>query len=770
VITRLDSLLAMNVRSIAVCIAIALCPPAGAADVTISNDVFDVRWHEESSSISITSKASGRTFLRDVSLSGRGGEARIVDVEASELGTGRAIEITYPGGEISDQVMLFSGQPFVFVRSSRLNRGTEPTFITSITPVSGRVDLGRPIDQLQTFGTAGLRSAAKNPGSYAWLAVVEPASRNGVVFGWLTHDQGSGVLFTRDEEGAVRVDARLDYGKMLQNADSALETETLAIGYFADARLGLEAWADAVAKHYRVRLPPQPVGYCTWYSRPHGGASDETHLAELAEFSARELAPFGFSVVQIDDKWQAGISTNGPKRVFLEHAPDGPYPSGMKAAADHVTSLGLTPGIWYMPFAGTHYDPYFKEKQEWFVKRENGEPYETDWGGTCLDLTNSEVRDYVRSVAERIVNEWGFRYLKIDGLWTGTATKQQYVNSGFKDDGIGDAVFSNPGVSNIAAYRHGLQMIRDVVGRDTFILGCNGPQNMRSYAAAIGYVDAMRVGPDNGSDWEDLLRGPEFGSRHYFMHRRVWYNDPDPVYVRDEMPLAHARLICSWVAISGQLNLSSEWIPGLPAERLDILKRTMPSHKLTPRPVDLFEHDPPRIWLLTDERNSVRRDVIGLFNWTDKELTIDCPLERIGLDGAATHEAFDYWANELMPAIEGTLSLSVPAQSCRILAVRPRREHPQVLSTSRHVTQGIIDLEDERWDPATRKISGVSRLVAGDPYELRVLLPETTDWIVRDASFDDAAEATFHEDGGVMRVTLQSAESRDLAWSIEFNE
>jgi alpha-galactosidase len=175
-----------------------------------------------------------------------------------------------------------------------------------------------------------------------------------------------------------------------------------------------------------------------------------------------------------------------------------------------------------MPFAGTHYDPHFKDHQDWFVKDESGKPYETKWGGTCLDLTNPEVQEYVRSVADRIVNDWGFRYLKMDGLWTGTGTPLRYVNSGYTDDGIGDAVFHDPAKTNIEAYRDGLKMVRETVGRKTFLLGCNGPQNMRSYGGAMGLVDAMRVGPDNGSDWNKLLRGPEFGSRHYFLHGRVW--------------------------------------------------------------------------------------------------------------------------------------------------------------------------------------------------------------------------------------------------------
>ena len=44
------------------------------------------------------------------------------------------------------------------------------------------------------------------------------------------------------------MDAQLDYGRLLLKAGRKVDSETLLIGYFADARLGLEAYADAVAQ------------------------------------------------------------------------------------------------------------------------------------------------------------------------------------------------------------------------------------------------------------------------------------------------------------------------------------------------------------------------------------------------------------------------------------------------------------------------------------------------------------------------------------------
>ena len=42
--------------------------------------------------------------------------------------------------------------------------------------------------------------------------------------------------------------------------------------------LGNEAYADAIAAYYQIRLRPILSGYCTWYSNPYGGAGDEVHI------------------------------------------------------------------------------------------------------------------------------------------------------------------------------------------------------------------------------------------------------------------------------------------------------------------------------------------------------------------------------------------------------------------------------------------------------------------------------------------------------------
>ena len=57
------------------------------------------------------------------------------------------------------------------------------------------------------------------------------------------------------------------------------------------------------------------------------------------------------------------------------------------------------------------------------MKRLDGTPYETVWGGTSLDLTNPNVKEHLLELA-RTLHGWGFNYFKMDGLWTGSVTSK----------------------------------------------------------------------------------------------------------------------------------------------------------------------------------------------------------------------------------------------------------------------------------------------------------------------------------------------------------
>jgi len=738
----------------------------------IETKTLRVRFDRVTGRFALWERDAGRNFGSLV-LAGGKGTARVVEATHPKFGRGKAIEIAHPDGS-SGRVLLLPDLPFVLVQRKIVNLGSETQTFYRVPLASVALDLGEAATQLKCLGTGGLSSPSKQPASYAWLAVADPRSRTGVVGGWLTHERACGVVSASVDNDVVVLSARGEYGNMHLRPGTSAETETFAVGQFDDARLGLEAWAEAVAKVLDIELPPQRSGYCTWYADRHGGAGDEKSTAELAEFAGRELKPFGFDFIQIDDKWQAGNSKNGPNKNFTTNNPKGPYPSGMKAAAESIRRNGLTPGLWFMPFAGNFDDPWFAGHPEWFVKRRDGKPYESNWSATCLDMSEPGASNYVRSLVRRIAHEWGYTYFKMDGIHTGAGTPNIYVNAGYKEDHWDDAVFADRNKPAMQIYRDGLRMIRTAAGPRVFFLGCCAPQNMRSYAGVFGLVDAMRVGPDNGGNWKGWLRvSPVYGSRNYFLNRRIWYCDPDPVYLRASVSTEQARAICSWTAISGELLAASDWLPALPAERLDILKRCLPAHQAVARPVDLFETDTPRVWLVTDTHTGIRRDIVALFNWSNEPSVVGDTLARIGLDEGQNYEAFDFWADRLLPTIEGEIKEELPPESCRILSLRPAMPHPQLISTSRHVTQGMVDVLAESWDQLAATLNGRSHVVANDPYELRILTAGRTFASAGIPEVDSGAGVKVTETkktSRLLRVRLLSPVSREIKWRVTFKE
>jgi hypothetical protein len=737
-----------------------------ADNAEIKNDSLRVTAGENGAVRIFANSANGKQ-IADGEIKEVRGAAKREAVEDKVFGKGEAL--VWPNARIA----LYPKLPFALVQRTLKNDTAEAKEINRVALASFAVDLAESGKPVKTMGTGGLLAPEKNPGSYTWIAIAEPESRNSVVAGWLTHDRASGVFFTsksdkpNDTADAV-LEARSDYGRLNLAPGKSEDGELLAIGYFNDGRSGLEAYADAVAKVYDIKLAPVPSGFCTWYAeKPYGGASNEGYIATLTDFVKKNLLPFGMSFIQIDDGWQEGEKINGPKKNFTTYRANGPYKSGMKHTADTIRAAGMTAGIWFMPFAGTHNDPWFKDRQDWFSKTPDGKPFDLPWGGTCLDMTRPDVQEYVRKMVSTLANDWGYRYFKIDGLYTGMSVEPRYINSGYKEDNFGNAVLANPEKTHVEMYRDALKLVRDTAGPGLFILGCNTAQNMRTLGPSFGLMEAMRIGPDNKGTWKDWAgRSPVSGSRFYFLNGRVWYNDPDPNYERASIEFEDARTIATWSAISGQLNTNSDWLPDFSPERLDLLKRTIASHGKTARPIDYFENDPPRIWIVSDEKSSPRRDCITFFNWSDEPKEMNVNAKRAGLPAAKEYEVFDYWDNKFLSIAKDEIKATVPKHGCKVLAVRAVENNPIVISTSQHVTQGMIDLKDEKWNSAERTLSGTSKIVGNDPYELRIVGPNIT-WRPLDAQ---ASGATVKFDNGAdgIRVTISSPEDRTVNWTLRF--
>jgi hypothetical protein len=743
--------------------------------------------------ITLADRASGSIFASGFRLDGAGDLLHEGPVSDPVFGAGERMVFARKaadgtGGDVA--LEAYPGLPFVLVRETLKNTTDKEVDFQKVVPATLTLDLGRAAAELKTMGTGGLLAPDKNPGSYLFLTCADPATREGVVAGWITQKKGSGTVFSSVKDGKVELKAQTEQGHLILKPGESATLDAFAIGHFDDTRLGEEALASAIAKAHGIKLRPKTAVYCSWYAEGpgHGGAGTETNTVELAKFCAKEKLPeYGLGVIQIDDRWQDGPQMGGPATHFDRVNLNGPYKNGIAPVAKEVEANGMAFGLWWLPFGRNHMEPDYKDKQDWFWKWSDGKPLrQKSFGGTCLDSSVPAVADQLETLG-RTLRSWGVKYYKMDGLNTGSGVDHCYINDGYMEDGFGKSAPAHDNtLTNVEVMRNGLATIRKGAGDDVFFSGCCAVQNMRTYAGTIGLVDSMRVGPDFNHDGQGIRSGPLRGSRMYFLNGKVWWNDPDPTKVRTStehcqadgsidgaVSLSQAQMTSSWASLTDQFFLISDWLPSLPAERLDILKRTMASHGATARPVDYFDHELANTWLVSTDKSGVRRDVVGIFNYYGQPLTAEYSFAKAGLDPAKTYHAFDFWQNKPIADLSGSIKESLAPMTCRVLALRAKEDHPVLVSTSRHVSQGILEVKHEEWKDSV--LSGTSALIGGDSYELRIdgLRDGGKQWVptsVLVSDEDKAAGVTVSHivEGGLVRVKLLSPVSRDVRWEVKF--
>jgi hypothetical protein len=214
-----------------------------------------------------------------------------------------------------------------------------------------------------------------------------------------------------------------------------------------------------------------------------------------------------------------------------------------------------------------------------------------------------------------------------------------------------------------------------------------------------------------------------------FLNNVCWYSDPDAAGNLYKATVERARLNAQARVLTGQQFLMDDTWTKVPPKIYRVWQLSFPM--LDIRPVNLYKIDKPKGYDLFDLRVARpwgTRDVVGLFNYSDKPTTKVLDLGRLPLDEGTVH-VFEYWDSEYLGTFPGDAKISraLAANEGEVFAVVPvAKDRPVLISTSRHVTQGALDLEKLSWqrDGSQWIVTGTSsHLVAGDPYVLRFAAP-----------------------------------------------
>ncbi|MFJ8104371.1 glycoside hydrolase family 36 protein [Streptomyces sp. NPDC096132] len=295
---------------------------------------------------------------------------------------------------------------------------------------------------------------------------------------------------------------------------------------------------------------PAPTVWCSWYEYFTAVTEDDIH----ENLRAMDTLDLPVDVVQIDDGYQRALGD------WLTLS--GRFRS-REGIADAIRARGRRAGIWTAPFLVDPGSELAAAHPDWLVRTADGGFTHAghNWGHDLrvLDTTHPGAAAYLTDVFRTLRTE-GYDYFKVDFLYAGAL------------DGVRHAP-----VDAITAYRSGIELIREAIGPEAYLLGCGAP-----ILPSTGLFDAMRVSPDTAphrkpeaGDFSQPGQDPaEFtGAARQWQHGRLWTNDPDCLMAR---PAVETReRWAAHVEATGGLMASSDRLLSLDLWGVDTTRRLL---------------------------------------------------------------------------------------------------------------------------------------------------------------------------------------------------
>jgi Melibiase len=735
------------------------------------------------------------------------------------LGTGKSITVTRGGGDAPTVHQIFTlleGQTVVLSDVEIENTTGDDIEIGAVYPLlaegaDGALAMGNERDlRILTDGTLNYLEflALLWPGNIPtfsnWNALIyNQEVGSSLALGYLSFDVAQPVFYYapgRDKgRQTLHVDAEFDPPKTVADGDT-LATETFALDFGqATPHEALELYADRVHDWMDIDLwtdrHPEigiPVGWNSWSgsgsSGGYGTDITEELMVENMDFADRELRRWGMNYFQIDDGWEPKV---GDWQIDETKFPPHGDQNGIEWLLSRGKDMGFQVGLWIAAFNASHQAQIVQDHPEYWAPPMLGWLFERD--EEYMDLTLPAARAHLVDVLENLL-DWGVQWIKLDFQYWAATTEDWH------DDTLTRGEF----------YRTGMQLMRDTLGDDVFFLA------VAIVGWDIGVVDSVRLTLDTMPSWEGEKPNDPFGNqglkpmyrdsaRKYYFHDRVFVNHPDLIFFRPHkdtqfvpLTLNESLTFATSVAMQAGLVKIGDRIAELQPEWVDGYRRIMPVYPGKPRPLDLFERSLPEVWSMPVPDFDEPYHVIGLLNWgTNQDLTqlpfaampddariLSADLAAGDVDPQTQFHAFEYWTQEYLGVMSGTVSLEVPARHPRVVGLHPVLDRPQFLGTNRHVLGGAVVVHSLAWndqaDEYTIALEGsVGTTFA--PFEHRLTFFVPDGYTLQDVTADVPAGFAIvgqdlQVDGNIATLAFTVADNNpdpaqwhpEISWTLEF--
>jgi hypothetical protein len=449
------------------------------------------------------------------------------------------------------------------------------------------------------------------------------------------------------------------------------------------------------------------VGWMTWYNqeahlRGGFGALGETSASaavtlEQSRFIVTSgLRACGVRDIEIDDGYEKNLHLG----EWLEATPM--FPTGMKGLSKDLQALGMRPGVWLTPFIATEDSPVYREHPGWFVK------YSFDWYMADIPVKAYEFDPTAPGALDWLLNV--YQTFKSWGYWL------------FKNDFSGglissqDKQYYNRKQTGLMRWRWTWKKIKEALGGDGAcsiqICGANN-------VGGLGIVDSVRTGSDIGpcvsdAQWKTIRDDTATtGINRWWQNKHFFISDPDNLEVAEYRGYREYRDVVDFeykwalsfdearvraalvVAVGGNIMLGDR-LTLLEAERIAIIKKTLPLYGESAIPLDMFEQTIPSLWWHHITKPWGSWEVLSVVNFSEASLVKEIPLRKMGIRRGQQVIAWELWSGTEHTNLEdGILRVVVKPHSVKTLRITPiEKNRSALVGSSFHITMGAVEVRD----------------------------------------------------------------------------
>ena len=483
--------------------------------------------------------------------------------------------------------------------------------------------------------------------SYEVSAIFDNTSRRGLVVGSVEHDTWKTAIEMKGN-GNVGLSSLICYGGIADSltrdskphgtlSGKTIRSPKILLGVFSDWRDGLDTYGNvnAAIAPRKAWDKDIPFGWNSWGALQFNLRYN--HAMEISDFFKNHLQANGFA--NKDNTVYIGLDS-GWNRFSEEE---------LKAFVEKCKENGQIAGIYWTPFTDWSRNPEgnvddapsYKYKDVYVYA--NGKPQELD-GAYAIDPTHPAIEERMQKVSD-LFRRCGFEYVKTDFMTHGAMEGDRWYNADIQ--------------TGIQAYNYGLKLLNQYFDGMyiNFSIAPLFPAN---------YAQSRRIACDAWNKIKDTEYTMNALSYGWWLDKVYQYNDADHVVLRDATEGENRARITSAV-ITGLYIAGDDFSDNGDNEAKERAIKYLTNPQInalaTGRSFRPIEGNGEK-----SECQFMRMDETGTyyvyFNYTEEDVQIQIPLERIDETVSQKTDALDLWNDQ---TINLQKPLTIPAKDVLVV-------------------------------------------------------------------------------------------------------